>query len=196
MKGSIFFRPLWVITFLLFSIFFVQAQDGIYKTYDDYLNKRLILIDSNSLNALRGSNALLRYKINGVLEFHKQEDIFGVMYKGEFCRIAFGLNFKIEREGEYYLWHHYSVVETPNANGSPQSQTYDITCISKGIDGKIFHARTFATLKALANKQPEFAPFFNCVNEQINKLSRAWQRVYHRPDCDIDKFFETCASSK
>lgn len=163
--------------FLLLLIPFtciLRAQDGVFLTYEDFKNNKVVPADAKTMNYNFGKRSFASLKENGVKRQWKLNDIWGLRYKGEIYRTTHGDvedgMAKIVEMGNCIYYEIYVRQVVPGGGTTMSTITY----LSKDLTSHFYAFNTdIKTLKAVitAHKE-EFKELAECCKNSGNAMSQ------------------------
>jgi hypothetical protein len=174
---------------LIFSQLLSAQRNGIYLTYDDYVNHKIIEADKKSIRLPHHKNGKVKLKIDGVKKKWKLSEIWGVRKESQDFRSTYGQSAKdglirVVAKGiyvYYYFEKEKFAVDWTYAleDGEHITRFY----VSKTLDGTIYpiklsrrglkkffreHGDEFKELVEYRKRYPDMRPYkvvLSCIND-------------------------------
>ena len=166
-------KKLLLLILLVPFTYLLKAQDGVFLTYEDFKNNKVVPADGKSMNYNFGKKASAWLKQNGEKRTWKLHESWGLRFNGEIFRSTHGdvedALAKIIQIGDCV----YYEISYRAGNGSGTSEITD-SYISKDLNSK-FYAPTdeSKTLRVwLKDHKAEFKELAECSEKSTSKLSR------------------------
>jgi hypothetical protein len=163
-------KKLLLSLFILSFASLLKAQDGVYLTYEDYKNNKLVTADEKTMTYNFGKKANTTMKQNGVKKEWKLADIWGLKYQGKTFRSTHAdvkdAMAEVILVGNYvYYW--AEIYVPAQGGGSYKYHNY----ISKDLNSPVyFFTPNLETLDELvAAHKDEFKELTACRNKAAEK---------------------------
>lgn len=148
----------------LFLVSGVCAQTGVYMTYDDFKNGKLIKADGDKIG-VGTMKKEVSLKVNGENKVFQSKEIFAIIIDGRLYRFAVdamgNIGARITTVSDNYVFWRYNENAHYMAAMPLTSQGW-LDYVSKGIDGPLYSVKSNGDLDKLATHK-EFKALVDCI---------------------------------
>jgi hypothetical protein len=179
--------PKYLILCLFFSVMlFTKAngQTGIYKTYDDFLNGKILKADKGGIHVEPARNKVT-IKAGGEKQVFDCNQIFGFIEDGDLYRFppnsALGNGAcKLVVASDYCMWS-FEYKEGTYGQGSRDRAIY---FISKGVEGTLYSLAGVHPMEKLVAEHKEFKTLYDCT--KVKKTSMMHPEFANVNECLVN----------
>lgn len=181
-----------LVTLILLTLFFsANALTGVYQTYDDFKNGKLLIFDGDDYTTTgRFLEVTITGKVKGEEKTFVLKDIYGLNIDGELHRIYFAEGIvtpvKLHTTADYQLYFHRNMELSGREHRNDQLAV--IYYVSKGLDAPIYRLSTPDNLIDLAASHPEYNALVKaCEKYKVDVAGKVSKVIYHSPNFKLGK---------
>ncbi|MDB5284685.1 MAG: hypothetical protein JWO06_3760 [Bacteroidota bacterium] len=153
------------ITLMTFVTIFISlgvyAQTGVYLTYDDFKNGKMVKADEGSID-VKVMKHVITTQEAGQKKEYECANIFAMLIKGKLYRFPIGsaaaLKCELVTAGDYFIWF---FSDSYMVDGVTRHEY--VSYVSKGIDGYMYDVTNNGRLEKITAEHKEFQPLLDCV---------------------------------
>ena len=154
-----------VIVWTVLALFIsgLHAQTGVYPSYEDFKNGKLMKSEDGNLDVKLMAHKVIS-KEAGQKKEYECANIYGMLIKGKLYRFPVGsaaaLSCELVTYGNFCIW----FFSDSYMQGAVTRQ--EVLCyVSKGLDGYMYDVNNNNRLEKIATEHKEFQPLLDCVKK-------------------------------